>query len=88
MNNSRLVSVIIVNFNGRKLLEDCLKSLMNIDYKNYEVIVVDNVSTDGSHKKCKGEFEKIQLIENSENFGYCEGNNIGIRKAKGEFIVI
>ena len=83
-----LVSIIILNYNAGDLLENCLDSVFKSNYKNFEVIVVDNISTDNSHKKCKEKFKKIQLIENSENFGYCEGNNIGIRKAKGDYIVI
>ena len=83
-----LVSIIILNYNAGDLLLNCVESVFKTDYKNFEVIVVDNVSTDNSHKKCKEKFEKIQLIENSKNFGYCEGNNIGIRNAKGEFIII
>ena len=53
-----------------------------------EVIVVDNASKDHSHLKCKEKFDKIHLIENKENLGYCEGNNVGIRHAKGDFVVI
>jgi len=83
-----LVSIIILNYNAGDLLINCVKSVFETNYKNYEVIVVDNISKDNSHKKCKKRFENIQLIENTENFGYCEGNNIGIRKARGEFIVI
>ena len=83
-----LVSIIILNYNAGELLINCVESVFQTKYSNFEVIVVDNISSDNSHKKCKEKFEKIQLIENSKNFGYCEGNNIGIRKAKGEFIVI
>ena len=43
---------------------------------------------DESHKKCKEKFPNIELIENSENLGYCEGNNVGIRRAKGQYIVV
>jgi len=53
-----------------------------------EVIVVDNASKDQSHLKCKEKFDKTHLIENKENFGYCEGNNVGIRQARGDFVVI
>ena len=83
-----LISIIILNYNAGDLIFNCINSVFQTKYENYEVILVDNISTDGSHKKCKENFDKIQLIENSKNFGYCEGNNIGIRKAKGEFIVI
>lgn len=53
-----------------------------------EVIIIDNASKDQSHLKCKEKFDKIHLIENKENLGYCEGNNVGIRQAKGDFVVI
>ena len=82
-NKKPLISIIILNYNAGDLLLNCINSVFKTKYKNYEVILVDNISTDNSHKKCKEKFDKIQLIENLENFGYCEGNNIGIRKAKG-----
>ena len=86
--NKPLVSIIILNYNAGELLINCIESIVNSNYSNLEIIVVDNNSTDQSHLKCKEKFEKIKLIENKENFGYCEGNNIGIRKASGEFIII
>jgi GT2 family glycosyltransferase len=83
-----LVSIIILNYNAGKLLINCVRSITKSNYLNYEIIVVDNNSNDQSHKECKNEFKQIKLIENKENFGYCEGNNIGIREANGEFITI
>lgn len=83
-----LISIIILNYNSGKLIIDCVGSILKSNYKNFEIIVVDNVSKDNSHQKCKEKFNMISLIENEKNFGYCEGNNIGIRKAQGEFIVI
>ena len=83
-----LVSIIILNYNAGKLLEDCVESVLNSNYKNIEIIVVDNVSSDDSHKLCKEKFPKINLIENSKNFGYCEGNNIGVKNSQGSFIII
>lgn len=61
---------------------------MKTNYDNFEVILVDNASIDESHIKCKAKFENIRLIETGKNLGYCEGNNIGIQSANGEFIVI
>ena len=61
MNDSPFVSIIVLNFNAGELLLDCVKSVFNRNYNNFEVIVVDNVSNDNSHKKCKERFEKIQL---------------------------
>jgi len=88
MQNNPLVSIIILNYNAGELLLNCVESVFKTNYDNFEVIVVDNVSSDNSHKKCKERFEKIILVENKENYGYCEGNNKGIKNAKGEFIVI
>lgn len=83
-----LVSIVILNYNAGQLLSDCIESIFRTEYDNYEVILVDNASTDKSYKKCKEKFDKIRLIENEKNLGYCEGNNVGIREAKGQFIAI
>jgi len=87
-NSNPLVSIIILNYNAGNLLLNCVDSVFKSTYPNFEVLVVDNLSTDNSHIRCKEKFEKIQLIENKENLGYCEGNNVGIRNANGEFIII
>lgn len=83
-----LVSIIILNYNAGDLLLNCVESVIKSTYKNIEIIVVDNISQDNSHNRCKEKFKDIHLIENHENFGYCEGNNIGIRNARGDFIII
>jgi len=83
-----LISIIILNFNGGNLLLNCIESLYKTNYNNFEIIVVDNKSSDKSHLRCKEKFQNIILIENSKNVGFCEGNNIGIKKANGKFIVI
>ena len=88
MNPLPLVSVIVLNYNAGELLLNCIKSLKNSIYKNLEIIVVDNVSSDGSQIKCKEIFSDIKLIENKKNLGYCGGNNVGIRNANGEYLVI
>ena len=87
-NKTPLVSIIILNYNAGELLLNCVESILKSDFKNYEIIVVDNNSKDKSHLLCKEKFEEIKLIENSQNFGFCEGNNIGAKNAKGEFIII
>jgi len=86
--NEFLVSIIILNYNAGKLVEDCIESICKTSYKNFEVILVDNASKDNSHILCKKKFPFISLIENKENLGYCEGNNVGIKQAKGQYIVI
>jgi GT2 family glycosyltransferase len=77
-----------LNYNAGELLLNCIESIKKSAYKNLEIIVVDNISTDKSQKACKEKYPDIKLIQNDENFGYCEGNNIGIREAKGDYIVI
>ena len=88
MNENPLVSVIVLNYNAGELLLNCIESIKKSAYKNLEIIVVDNISTDKSQKTCKEKYPDIRLIQNDENFGYCEGNNIGIREAKGDYIII
>lgn len=88
LDNKPLVSIIILNYNAGQLLIDCVESILKTNYPNYEVIVVDNASKDNSQTKCKERFPTIIPIENTENLGYCEGNNVGIRQAKGDFLVI
>ena len=88
MNENPLVSVIVLNYNAGELLLNCIESIKKSAYKNLEIIVVDNISTDKSQKICKEKYPDIKLIQNDENFGYCEGNNIGIREAEGDYIII
>jgi len=83
-----LVSIIILNYNAGKLIEECVDSIYQSNYKNFEIILVDNNSKDKSHVKCKEKFPLINLIVNKENLGYCEGNNVGIRVAKGKFVIV
>ena len=83
------LSVIILNYNVRYFLELCLKSveaaIQNIDA---EIIVVDNNSPDDSCKMVAEFFPSVILIENKENSGFSKGNNIGVVKAKGEYLCI
>ena len=83
-----LISIIILNYNAGNLLIDCVSSIQKSAYTNFEIILVDNISKDNSHKKCKDSFPTIKLIENKENLGYCEGNNVGLRTSKGKFVVV
>jgi len=90
-NKNPLVSIIIVNWNGLSQMKECLESLSKINYKNYEVIISDNGSNDGSLEylnKIKNRFPKLVVVENGENLGYAEGNNVGYEKAKGELILL
>ena len=88
MNKESLISIIVLNYNAGNLLLDCDESIKKSSYENIEILVVDNISSDGSQIKCKKKFPDIKLIQNEKNLGYCGGNNVGIKEAKGEFIVI
>lgn len=83
----RFVSIIIVNWNGLRWLSDCLDSLAKQDYKNYEIIFVDNASEDGSVAWVKKHYPKTKIIVNKKNLGFADANNIGYRKAKGEYVL-
>lgn len=83
------LSVIVVNWNTKKLLEDCLASI----YKwtsgiNFEVIVVDNGSEDGSPQMVRKKFPQVKLIPNKDNLGFTKANNQGIKIAKGRYVML
>lgn len=82
-----LVSIIIVNYNGKHLIERCLSSVITTDYPNYEIIVVDNNSTDGSIAVISEKFPSCRLIPLDKNMGFAIANNIGAKNAMGDYIV-
>lgn len=87
--NKPSVSVIVVNWNGEDYLKKCIDSLNAQTFRNFEVILVDNGSTDNSAVKLKQHYNGfVNLISNQKNTGFCGGNNIGIRYAKGELIAL
>ncbi len=87
-----MLSIIIVGHNNKDLVIDCLKSIReDTSLKEKEIIVVDNGSTDGSQeaiKKLQESVSNVTLIENKENLGYAKANNQGIKKARGEHVLL
>jgi GT2 family glycosyltransferase len=83
-----LVSVIVVNYNGRQYLADCLASLeqQRLTRDQFEVIVVDNASSDGSIDWIKENHPRVKLIQLQENVGFARGNNLALPHARGKFI--
>lgn len=81
------VSIIIVTYNGRRFLDDCLSSLAFQTFQNFEVILVDNGSSDESVSFVRKKYPSVVIIENGVNLGFAGGTNTGIRVAKGEFIL-
>ncbi len=75
------VSIILLNWNSGEFIEACIESLQRLTYLNYEIIVVDNASSDGSDDILKVRYPNIVLLENTVNLGFAGGNNIGINYA-------
>lgn len=75
------VSIIIVNWNGRRYLNECLTSVFHQTYPNYDVILVDNGSTDGSVEFVRKNCPKVKTIKLDRNYGFARGNNVGIEEA-------
>jgi len=82
-----LISVVVVNWNRKELLRACLRSLTCQRGVTFEIIVVDNGSTDGSAEMAASEFG-CAVIRNTANRGFCAANNQGIRVARGELIAL
>jgi hypothetical protein len=80
------ISVVIVNYNGIAYLEPCLSSIEKQTYPSFEVILVDNGSSDGSVDLVKGRFPSVRVIVNERNLGFAEANNVGINASEGALI--
>lgn len=85
---SKLVSIIIVNWNGRKWLQGCLDSIQNQRYKHFEVIFVDNSSTDDSIEYVRKTFPDVLILPQTENLGFAAGNNAALKAARGELLLL
>ncbi len=83
----KAISIIIITSNSSKYIECCLDSILIQDFKDYEIIVVDNGSKDNTIPIIKSRYSNIILIYNLENFGSCKARNQGIDKANGKFIL-
>ena len=75
------VSVVILNWNRKDFLLDCLEHIYRLDYPVFEVIVVDNASTDGSAAAVRDQYPDVKLVVNDQNYGAARGKNIGLQKA-------
>jgi hypothetical protein len=82
------VSIIIVSYNSRKDLGECIPSLVGQDYSDFEVIVVDNNSADETISFVEKNYTSIKVIRNRENYGPAKGYNIGITASRGKYVVI
>ncbi len=83
-----LISVVVLNWNGDRVVEQCRMSFHAQTYHSLEIIVVDNASTDGSVDLIQDRFPDIKLIINTKNLGFGGGNNVGIRASRGRYIMM
>jgi GT2 family glycosyltransferase len=82
------VSLLILNWNGKSLLEQYLPSFLELDYPNYQVVVIDNGSTDDSVAFVQKQFPQFTLIEHNENLGFGPGFNLAIQQIESDVIVL
>lgn len=83
------LSIIIVNYNTRELLKQTIQSVIDNTYKlEYEVIVVDNASSDDSVPVIKKNYPQVNVIQNTENLGFPKANNIGIKQSTGRYVLL
>lgn len=83
-----LVSLLLLNWNGRPLLEMCLPPLMELDYPNYEVILVDNASSDDSLTFTRDRFPEVKIMANKDNLGFSSGMNVALRQIQSDVVVL
>ena len=86
--DERKVSVVIPNYNGAKFIKPCLKSLKAQKFQDFEVILVDNGSTDGSVRMAEEAFEGIRILRYEKNQGFCKAVNDGVKAAKGAYVLL
>ena len=83
-----MVSLVILNYNGQKLIKTCLESVNKLDFKDKEVIFLDNVSTDDSVKFVLENFPNVRVVVNNKNSGYAGGANKALEISRGEFVMV
>lgn len=87
MKNLPQVSIIMPTYNGLDHLKKCLPSLFKSEYKNFQLILVDNDSKDSSVEYVEKNFPNVKLVKNSRNDGYAGGNNLGWKYVKGDYVL-
>lgn len=86
--NEPLISILVLNYNGKQFLKACYDSLLESDYKNFEIVLVDNNSTDDSVAFTKAFFPKVRIIQTGLNGGYSRAYNIAFDQAPGKYFVL
>jgi GT2 family glycosyltransferase len=84
------VSIVVLNYNGKNHLMNCISTVLKNNYPNFEVVLVDNASTDGSLQPIEERYSadpRLQIVKSNRNLGYSGGNNLGFNHSKGRYIV-
>lgn len=83
-----VVSIVVVSYNTKEMTLDCLRSVVAETKASYELIVLDNASPDGSAEAIAAKFPDVRLLAETKNHGFAKGNNIAIREARGEYVLL
>ena len=83
-----LVSIVLINWNGKHFLHDCIHSIRQQSYPQQELLLLDNDSDDDSADFLRSHYSEEQLILSQQNLGYCGGANLGIHKSQGEYVLL
>lgn len=87
-NRAKNVSIVIPNYNGIKFIKNCLDSLVTQTEKDFEIIVIDNASTDGSAELVQNTFDYVKLIKLDKNYGFCKAVNEGIKASIAKYVIL
>ena len=82
------ITIVIPNYNGKHFMEPCLASLGRQTYKDFEILVVDNASTDGSIEYLKEHYPDIRIITLDQNYGFSKAVNVGIRHSSAPYVIL
>lgn len=88
MGSSRSVTVIVVNWNGKRYLEGCLESLRAQTHRDLDILLVDNASSDDSVAYVRERYPEVRIIESERNLGFVGGNNLGLAHATGTYVAL
>ena len=88
MTHQPKVAIVILNWNGRKYLEQFLPSVTTTSYSNYEIIIVDNNSSDDSVSFLQTNYPSLQVIHLSKNYGFAKGYNEGLKQIRADYYMI
>lgn len=82
------VTIIVLTWNSRQHIDDCLTTMLRQTYSDYHILVVDSCSNDGTAEHVRANYPEVEVVELSQNMGYRLGNAYGMQRAKGEYIVV